>query len=306
MLDLALVSRKRLLQFSMTGAALVVIAILLNIRIGGPYFIAQILTPRPYSMVESWRRWVEYYPVILVPFLAAGVTAIWIAKKDSLRILSLLFWTSLVIGIGFAGGHGVSINTFFSNTVAISILLGIFFVRLGEAAERWPRQRLLLRAGVPLALFAWLFIPLACNDILSPFHNYERFRGAQTRFVRQVALLQAQPGPALCESLLRCYVAGKPYVYDPFNSTSLIQLGKLDQGAIVARIEDKQYGAIQFDRSPLPDGRLLDTNQRFVNPIVEATARNYRSELSNDDCAIYVPRPAAKPSPVGRALPTER
>lgn len=298
MLDLALVSRKRLLQFSIVGAALVSMAMVLNVRIGGPFFVAQILTPRLYAVGEIWKRWVEFYPTILIPFLAAIVTSVRIAKNPSLRIVSLLFWISLAVGMGFSGGHGVAINAFFSNTVAITILLGILFAQARTASERWPGgwQRVMLRAGVPLVFFVWLFIPLACNDNLLFWKSCAKVEAAQTRFARQVALLRAQPGPALCESLLRCYVAGKPYVYDPFNSTSLIRQGKLDGGVILAGIENKQYGAIQFDRAPLPDGRLLDTNQRFVDPIVEATARNYRSELSNDDCAIYLPRQSARQS----------
>lgn len=304
MLDLAFVSRKRLVQFSMIGAVLAALAILLNIRIGGPYFLAQILTPREYSPIRCLDRWAEYYPLIIVPFLCAGATAIRIIKSPSLRISSLLFLASLGVGIGFAGGHGVACNTFFSNTVAISILMGIFFEHARAASGAGvplcsacascslvTRQRIFLRAGVPLVLFAWLFIPLASNDILSPFDYCPRLRSEETRFVQETAFLRAQPGPALCESLLRCYMAGKPYVYDPFNSTSLIRLGKLDQGVIVARIQAKQYGAIQLS-SELSDPQLDD---RFVKPIVDATIQNYSLDSHNRQCAIYVPRTQVKP-----------
>jgi len=296
MLDLALVSRRRLFQFSVMGAALVAIAIMLNIRMGGPYFIAQILTPRLYSVARIWRIWNLYYPPILLPFLAAGVTAMRIVKTPSLRIISLLFWISLVMGMGFSGGRGVSINVFFSNTVAMSILLGIFFEQVRAASDQWPRQRVLLRAGVPLVCFASLFIALICNDILSPFDYCERLHWERARFVQQVAFLRAQPGPALCESLLNCYFAGKPYVYDPFNSTSLILKGKLDGSLIVAGLQAKEYGAIQFSTPPsLSSEKPVLSEERFVDPIVEATDKNYRLGLRTKDGAIYVPRTPAKP-----------
>ena len=60
-----------------------------------------------------------------------------------------------------------------------------------------------------------------------------------SRIQRDVAFLQAHPGPALCESLLRCAFAGKPYGYDPFNAKARNNLGVLylDDGRFAEGLE---------------------------------------------------------------------
>jgi hypothetical protein len=101
-----------------------------------------------------------------------------------------------------------------------------------------------------------------------------------------VTFLRAQSGPAICESLLRCYFAGKPFAYDPFNATRLIAFHRLDDAVIVDGLRQHRYGAVQFDLMQDDDA----FSDRFDARIALAIGQNYHPVLVHDGAAIYLPR----------------
>jgi hypothetical protein len=116
---------------------------------------------------------------------------------------------------------------------------------------------------------------------------------AQARFDAEVKAMAGQPGPALCESLLRCYAAGKPYLYDPFNATRLVELGKLDQGEMLRSIQERKFGVIQLG-VPLGDEARIDQvdpalRERFTSEMLRAIQQNYVLGMEDDDVALYLP-----------------
>ena len=99
---------------------------------------------------------------------------------------------------------------------------------------------------MPVLLYltvVFTFVPWGVNVPRMLSELPERQRVHET----EVSFLVAQPGPAICESLILCYDAGKPYILDPFNSTRLVRLGKLNSHEIVKQIAERKYGAIQTD-----------------------------------------------------------
>jgi hypothetical protein len=191
---------------------------------------------------------------------------------------------SVVIGGYFGGGRGVSINALFSALFGVSIVLGLMW---GE------RQRGGLRlAGGPLLLFGWLLIPwMLVPGIVSgqwsPVARLRTLPAAERRFDQETALLRTRNnGPVLCESLLRCYYGGKPYIYDGFNATRLIGMGRLNPQPLLEDLRRGRYAAVQFD-DPLP---LAYESERFDRRIVQAVEQNYVPALVNGDGAIYVPK----------------
>jgi hypothetical protein len=118
-----------------------------------------------------------------------------------------------------------------------------------------------------------------------------RISAAQDRFDGEVSLLRSQPGPAICECLLRCYYAGKQYSYDPFNATRAVDFGKLDPEAIASALRRHQYGAVQL-AGPIGDSCRTEM---FAPPILAAIRDNYHPALENQDGAIYVPNSAPAP-----------
>jgi len=289
-LDLCLVSGRRALQFLAYGLFFLGAAIAFNIRVGGPFFIANILMPRSYSLPLAIDHFLSMYGRLQLPLAAAAIAATRFRGNAALRAISIWFVVSLVIGGAYAGTAGVSNNAFFGNFLSMSVLIGVLisFAR-ARSSESAPRMAW-LEAVLPVVLFGSLLFPLQASvGVVRPSEKLHEIQLQQARFKTQVRILQDQPGPALCNSLLRCYLAGKPYILSPFDSANLVRRGKLDGGEIVGKIQRGEYGAIQLDRPLEFYPRPLILSERTPRVVLDAIGKYYVPILEDPDCAIYVP-----------------
>ena len=312
LLDLVLVSRWRAAWFSAWGLALLAVGLALNTHFGGPHFMDQLLAPRSYSVMKAGLQLRNGLGPILLPLCVAMYVAARVWRDRERRVAALLLVTSLVVGGYFGGGEGVAVNSLFSAMLAIAISVGLLFVDVyGTGREEEPatwRSRTMGGFAAPI-VFVWLLIPLAISGNWNVPGVMRETRAAEGRFDRQVAAMAARPGPALCESLLRCYLAGEPYLYDPFNATRLVKLGRLDQDAMVRAIADRRFGAIQLDVA-LGDEAKIDAvdpalRDRFTPGMLAAIRRNYVLASEDADAAIYVPAPDIGDSPWETVTPRQ-
>jgi len=290
--DLLFISRRRALWFAACGMVLLAVSVGLQLHYGGPGFFSSLLSPRLYSAVKAFKLiGVDLGPLVLP--LGVCLYIAWLQRGDpERRIAGLLLAFSLLAGGYFLGGDGVSINALFGAYLAMSILVGLFFTHMESGPLR--------RAHAPAVLFGWLLVipwlvvpPL--DDRAQEQINWdpplalERMAASEKRFDAEVTFLRGQPGPALCECLLRCYYAGKPYIYDPFNATRAVEFGKLDPELIADAIRRRQYGAVQL-AGPIGDSCRTEM---FAPPILAALKENYYPAFKNQDGAIYIPDSAA-------------
>ena len=283
-LDLCFVSRSKAGQFLLFCAGFGGISIFANIAAGGPFFLANLLAPRALDLHVS------FPPTITLPFVAALIWAIWIIRKRRrpARPLAWLFLASMLVGFGFGFGAGVAVNTFFSNFLAMSMIMGMLMDsasrRIPAGVREFPH---LWRRGVPVVLCSCLIFSFFLSGDFNIARRLGEMREEERNFSKEVAFLSSQPGPAICESLLRCYDANKPYVYDPFNATRLMHFGKLPSKEIVEKIERREYGAIQL-RVSLES--IVRPSERFPDEVLDAIGRNYVLSLKDTDSSIYLPR----------------
>jgi len=286
LLELALIARWRAVWFAGCGLVLAAVSVALNVHFGGAYFVSQLLAPRSYSTGHALANLMDVFGPLLLPFCVAIAMAFSVRKDRRRRIATILLVVSLGLGGYFGGGRGVSINALFSAVLATAILLGLFWDE--ACATRW---RWLGREFAPLLLFGWLLIPWLLvpwivTDDWNPAHRFREDVAAEGRFAGETAFLRARSGPALCESLLRCYFAGKPFVYDPFNATRLIELHRLDERPMLEDLRRQRYAAVQFDESI----ELERQSERWDPAIVAAIEANYVPAVVNEDGEIYVPK----------------
>ncbi len=287
LLDLLFLSPRRALWFAACSATFLAAAIGLQVHYGGPYFLDAMLAPRAYSFERAIEQSAEQLSPLLLPLVISLYMAYRLRHHQTRRIAGILLVLSLLMGVFFSGGSGVSINALFGSYLAMSILIGLFFWRVQQEARPYA-------VLAPLLLSAWLLIPWLVVPPLdnrasaqvnwNPALALQGISEKQARFDEEVAFLRSQPGPALCESLLRCYYAGKPYRYDPFNATRLIRLHKLDASELVAALRQQQYGAVQLDRPGYGD--------TFDPAIIAAIQAYYQPVLENQDVVIYLPNSA--------------
>jgi hypothetical protein len=288
LLDLLFNSPRRALRFAASGGLMAALSILITQQIDGSAYISCMLTPRAYSAmdgVDTMLLLPQYSPL---PALAALVAAFFCWRDPRRRVLALLLGCALATDTVFCGGSGVDINGFFGSMLAMALLCGIFAAE--STGQRWGRFSLRSPMTAGAIFFLGLALPMVHSGNARPDETYLANRDAARRFAVEVAYLRTQPGPAICESMLRCAYAGKPYLYDPFNATRFIGEGKLDPGVMIDRIRNHAYGAIQMYNDVGQKLADPEPQMSFTIPILQAIDKYYTPGLENEDGVIYLPK----------------
>lgn len=290
-LDLLLRNRAKAAWFALSGIGIAILAVWANIHFGGPYFLKLLLAPRQYSSTQFFRSLQDTYGQMLVPTLIGMLMAVRFRHDAKRRFLSLWFLVAAALGAYFGGGVGVTINANFDSLLAMTLLLGFFLdeqLQLSESgnAKWWNRW-------TAPALFAWLVIPLLLSDNANPVSRLQEDTASAKRFHQEVEVLRAQPGPVLCESLLRCYYANKPFLYDGFNATRQVEFGSLHESDVLDPIRAGKYGAIELNK-PLENTYRY---RRFTPRMLRAIGQSYVVALEDDDARICVPESATDSLP---------
>jgi hypothetical protein len=242
--------------------------------------------PRSYSVSRALASLLIGFGLLQIPLMVSFLWSFWQLRRGQYRVIALYFLGSLAIGLAFAGGTGIGPNIYFDSFFAMSIIMGLFL----DFAWQLPIANL-ERSGVSRAIVAlFLYGSVFFAFWQMPYGNLPKFLAQlpsqERQFRSEVSALSTQPGPALCQSLLRCFYSGKPFVYDPFNSTSLVRFRKLNPQEIVTQIAEQKFGAIQT-YSPEVNQTTPDYfPKEFLAPI----DRYYQISFRGPDCIIYVPR----------------
>jgi hypothetical protein len=284
LLDLVMLRAwRRVIWFCACGTVFAGISVWLNLHFGGPGFFLQLAAPRAFFWAKGWWEMAAVFGPLLLPFVVAVYTAAKSMRDDRMRVLSLLLFVGLGLGVVFGGGAGVSVNAQFPAMLAMAMLSGVALVRIAQGEWNWAGSK--VQAYAPAALLVWLVVPLIVCSTWNISAELQKTAVNERLFDQDVAFLREQSGSALCESLLRCYFAGKAYKYDPFNSTRLISFGKLDDSMILEGLQQHRYGAVQLD-DPWTDA----FPDRFNTRIASAIKQNYRPALVHEGADVYVPR----------------
>jgi hypothetical protein len=279
-IDLLVVSRAKAARFVLFGVVLLTASIAINLYVGGPFFISQILAPRQYTMYKMLSSSVKLIPLSIF-LIISSAWAITHLRSNRFRVIAIYFLASFLIGIAFYGGDGVGVNIFFDGFVAISIIMGIFLHSV------WQLKIPHLLTGSPWRCVVPLLI-LNGPFWSSPVHSLRSLSASEEQFKADVSFLSAQSGPAVCENLLLCFYAHKPYEIDPFNSKSLFKLKKLDSQIMVQRVARKEFGAIEMIMPATEE--MHQSMTTFPEDFLNAVDQYYRISRQDSDCVIYIPR----------------
>jgi hypothetical protein len=123
-------------------------------------------------------------------------------------------------------------------------------------------------------------------------------RKRQETFLADAKYVADKQGPAICESLLLCYVAGQPFILDPFNSRQYMLSGRLDQGELIRRIAAHEFAVIQLradicDDPVTPSCHILHYRQkvdRFTDEVLYAIDQYYEVARRSTFGSFYVPK----------------
>lgn len=263
---LALYQRDLLVTWLLAAVAGLAVGFLSCWTIFGADFIAGLATPRTWAWHNASTKLFLWFVPIALPVLAALTLGVGrfdaavprgghdlaaaanstpgirrpprIASGRGSMLLFLFVVFAFASGCFGLAGDGVAYNALFELVIACSLAIGF---ALGRVT---PHAWIALAA---VSLVAWSTGMAAAATIA----YRGEWRAELERHVatadHSVALIAAQPGPALCEDLLLCYWAGKSFEVDVFNYTQAAHAGRRDEHTLLSRVEQEGFGAILLD-----------------------------------------------------------
>ena len=304
-IDLLLRSRKRFAIWC--GAMLVFGGLLLGLTfaIDGRYFFDHLLTHRAYSFDAGLGSITHFY---LATFQGVMLVAlVWtLCRFRSQPLVAMAFLFSNALAFVLAGGDGVDLNIYFNGFAAAVMVCGVALAEISqpsatEAEDSNASERLILPANfigkLSVALMAALFLCVALRvpDRLREAHLRGQFMADDDAgFRAAVDLMKATPGPALCESLLACYRAGKPYTFDTYTAIEEIKSHHTDVDASLPLLRSRHFAVIQLDALPgeavTEPPTIFRTRSRFTPAFVDTLLENYRVALRTSHMLLFVPK----------------
>jgi hypothetical protein len=108
-------------------------------------------------------------------------------------------------------------------------------------------------------------------------------RTEEFRMQKVVTMLASAPGPALCETPILCYWAGKKFEVDPFNFMEGVAAGIKNEDTVLERLRSSYYGIVQVF-SP-------DTTSHF-SPRFFSVLRSHYAPVASplNSVELFVPR----------------
>jgi hypothetical protein len=233
---LALHDRRLAWRATLLGAAVAVLGLALCAWLYAPHFLADLLTPRSYSLahmvkVSGRLQWV-------LPALAVWAIWAWPARHtDAARFCGVLIAAALIVCLAQKTGAGIDENAQFDLVFATAVGVGVAFGRWPIEWGGWTPARLTLivAAVLVLRLLASTRVEFA-YVLASADYRAEAARNAAVMRT-EVATIAAMPGPVACSNLVLCRMAAMPFVYDHFYVTQLIATGRMSAAELMARLQ---------------------------------------------------------------------
>jgi hypothetical protein len=273
---------KRLAVWSGVVAGGSVLLVGLTRWVDGPYFVANILMPRTQT---SWLENVtDYATLFQVPLAIALVWSLRHMGRSLTHIMALVVIVANVVAVAFAGGDGVDKNIFFDSLFSLAIVGALVFSEYAPLAAGWKSRGFLLTVLLTAPSFGVLIqIPTTLRGDRTKLRSI----GDRARdFDSAVTLLRSRPGPALCEDLLLCFEAGKPYTYDAFVMKDMVKLGRVKEDDLVKLLEDGGISTVQLNGGYVTQGERL----RFTASFMKALLNRYRVEKQLSGYVVMVPK----------------
>jgi hypothetical protein len=303
-IDLLLRSRRAFLTWA--GAMLFCAGFLtgMTLLIDGRYFPMHLMGGggRTYSYRIAWSQF-HHYAETFQGILVIG-TAWSICSLRSRTVLASAFVMSHLLGFLLAGGSGVDLNIFFNALAATVIACGLALSDSNLLLVGSRPSALYSTASLMFAVFfisVMLFVP---GQLRRDRANLRALPLQEKEFRSAVEFVKSRSGPALCESLLLCYEAGKPFEYEAYSVRDLIKGGRLQEDEVLQLLRTNHFQAVQIglrsDEEALDESQLLaslgsdqkapDTERRFTPNFMKELLEDYQLSKRTSQMAIFLPR----------------
>jgi hypothetical protein len=250
--------------------------------IDGPYFLANILVPRLHY--PGLKPVTAYAMLFQFPIAFAVLWSSRNIGRSPAHIMVLALILTHALAVTFAGGDGVDSNIFFDCVISLAVVNALVFAEFAPLLARWKWPGFPL-AGLLVALTFGVLIQVPQN-LRTDWFEVGGIRRRAKDFDFSLNLLRSRPGPALCEDLLLCYEAGKPFIFDPYFTKSMTKVGHLKEQDLIELVQSGRFRTVQLNGTDLaPEER-----EHFTAKFMEALLNYYRLENRLDHSLILFPK----------------
>ena len=297
-LDLALRSPRRVPLWLVSCAGFAAGFLGLTQTVAGGDFIDHLMSPRLFHWYGARYHLMKYLRLFKFPLAAIALGASLVLAADRM-ILAAWGMISIVSATILSGFEGTSYNMFQDAAVFLGVAAGVMMSELRKSVFRGRLARVL--ASVLPFLIAQPILARALNVADQVYHGravLDADRKRQETFLADARYVSDKQGQAICESLLLCYVAGQPFILDPFNSRQYMLSGMLDQSELILRIAAREFAVIQLradicDDPATPTCHILHYRQkvdRFTDEVLYAVDQYYVVARRSTFGSFYVPK----------------
>jgi len=266
--------------------------------VAGGDFIDHLMSPRRFGWYGARYHLMKYLRLFKFPLAALVLSASLFLAADRM-ILAAWGIISIISATILSGFEGTSYNMFQDAAVFLGVAVGVMMSELRKSGFRGRLVRVLASALPFLA--AQPILARVPDTAAQAYHGralLESDRRRQETFLADAKFVSDQQGPAICESLLLCYVAGQPFILDPFNSRQYMLSGRLDQGELIRRIGAREFAVIQLradicDDPTTQSCHILHYRQkvdRFTDEVLYAIDQHYDLARRSAFGSFYVPK----------------
>ena len=217
------------LRATLVGAAASALGLAICAFMFAPYFIPDMLFPRTYHLARALST---HRPPAIHPARDGAVGDLGLARARAARPAR---FTALLIGIALPlcllqkSGAGVDENAQFELIFATAVGIGLAYDGLLRDPLRSGWSPRTISAVVLGILIVRLLISSRLEFAYVLFSPQYRAQAAEHAAITraEAARTAAIPGPVACSNLVVCRMAGKPFVYDHFYITQLVETGRM-------------------------------------------------------------------------------
>jgi hypothetical protein len=297
-LDLAIRSPRRLLFWLTSCVGFATGFLGLTQIVAGGDFVDHLMSPRLFGWYGARYHLMKHLRLFKFP-LAVIVWSASLFLAGDRMILAAWGMISIVSATILSGFEGTSYNMFQDAAVFLGITAGVMMSELRKS-EFSGRLAKVLSFTLPFVA-AQPILARAPDVAAQVYHGravLDADRKRQETFLADAKYIADRQGPAICESLLLCYEAGRPFILDPFNSRQYILSGRLDQGELIRRITTREFAVIQLHADICDDPttqscHILHYRQkidRFTDEVLYAVDQSYEVARRSTFGSFYVPK----------------
>jgi len=285
-IQLLLTSKKHFFTWLWTAVGACVALLAMTFALDGSHFLEHLAFPRVYSYAFFLSNTVWY----LLFFQTAIIVAlVWcLATSLAARTSSLVWAYALahLLAFFFAAGAGADLNHLFDPAATLAMIGGIalpYAVWFSERV-RFPNALLAILLVVPFFLGSLTMLAPRVQEDASTLRAVPQL---EQDFTAAVDFVRAHPGPALCESLLLCFEAGKPEEFDAYAVDQLVKTGRVPEAAILRLLDGRHFSTIQLVTSePIAPAERTRFSQAFMTRLLGG----YQMAMQTNSYAIFTPK----------------